>query len=85
MPDIWLSWPTMETTVLAAKNQLSLLLRKAEAGEEVFIRRGAKGPLFQITTVVRPQSRTLTPDPRWKNKIRYEDEAIWESGWKESE
>ena len=75
----------METTVLAAKNQLSLLLRKAEAGEEVLIRRGTKGSLFRITPVVRTKPRTLAPDPRWKGKIRYQEEAIWESEWKESE
>lgn len=75
----------METTILAAKNQLSLLLRKAEAGEEVFIRRGTKGPLFQITSVVPVKSRTLAPDPRWKNQIRYEDADIWESEWKDAE
>lgn len=38
----------METTILKAKNNLSSLLRKAEAGEPVYIQRGRKGPRFRI-------------------------------------
>ena len=70
-------------TVLKAKNNLSLLLRKVEAGEDVMIRRGSKGAKFRITRVEEPVKRTLDPDPRFKNLIAFEDEDIWESEWKE--
>ncbi|MFZ4599258.1 MAG: type II toxin-antitoxin system Phd/YefM family antitoxin [Terrimicrobiaceae bacterium] len=73
----------METTVLKAKNNLSLLLRKVEAGEEVMIRRGSKGAKFRITRVEEPVRRTLDPDPRFKNLIAFDDQDIWESEWKE--
>lgn len=75
----------METTVLAAKTQLSKLLRLAEEGEEVLIRRGTNGPLFRVVPVREEPVRSLTPDPRWKDCIRYADEAIWESEWSDSE
>jgi antitoxin (DNA-binding transcriptional repressor) of toxin-antitoxin stability system len=72
----------METTVLKAKNNLSLLLRKVEKGEEVLIRRGSRGTKFRIVRVEEPVTRTLDPDPRLKNLIAYRDEDIWESEWK---
>jgi len=73
----------METTVLKAKNSLSLLLRKAEAGEEVVIRRGRNGIKFRIVRIKESAKRTLEPDPRWKHRIAFEDEDIWESEWKD--
>jgi len=82
---IWLTWPTMETTVLKARNSLSLLLRKAEKGEEVLIRRGGSGPRFRIVRVEEPVKRTLDPDPRWKHRIAFKDEDVWASEWKEEE
>ena len=82
---LWLTWPTMETTVLKAKNNLSLLLRKAEEGEEVVIRRGVRGTSFRIVRVEEPVRRTLAPDPRWKDRIAFKDEGVWESEWKEEE
>ncbi len=75
----------METTVLKAKNNLSLLLRMAEKGEEVVIRRGARGTSFRIVRVEEPVRRTLAPDPRWKDRIAFKDEGVWESEWKEEE
>jgi hypothetical protein len=75
----------VETTVLKAKNSLSLLLRKAEKGEEVLIRRGSSGTRFRIVRVEEPVKRTLEPDPRWKNRIAFKDEDVWESEWKEEE
>ena len=75
----------METTVLKAKNNLSLLLRKAEEGEEVVIRRGVRGTSFRIVRVEEPVRRTLAPDPRWKDRIAFKDEGVWESEWKEEE
>ena len=73
----------METTVLKAKNNLSLLLRKVEQGEEVLIRRGSLGTTFRIVRVEEPVRRTLVPDPRWKDRIAFKAEAIWESEWRE--
>jgi prevent-host-death family protein len=73
----------METTVLQAKNHLSELLRKAEAGEEVLIRRGRRGRLFRIVPVADAPARTLVPNPKWKGAIAYRDEDIWASEWKE--
>ncbi len=75
----------METTVLKAKNHLSELLRKAEEGEEVLIRRGRKGRLFKIVPVREPTRRTLEPSPDWKGAICYKDEDIWASEWKGDE
>jgi antitoxin (DNA-binding transcriptional repressor) of toxin-antitoxin stability system len=75
----------METTVLKAKNNLSLLLRKAEQGEEVLIRRGGSGTTFRIVRVEEPVKRTLDPDPQWKGRIVFKDEDVWESEWKEEE
>ena len=69
--------------MLKAKNNLSLLLRKVEAGEDVMIRRGTKGAKFRIIRAEEPVKRTLDPDPRFKNLIAFEDEDIWESEWKE--
>lgn len=71
----------METTVLQAKNNLSALLRAAEAGQEVVIRRGRRGAAFKIVPVGTAPVRTLTPDPRWKGKIAYRDEDMWASEW----
>lgn len=75
----------METTVLKAKNNLSLLLNKAEQGEEVVICRGKNGPRFRIVPLKNSARRTLTPSPRWKGRIAYTDEAVWESEWKSDE
>lgn len=71
--------------MLKARNSLSLLLRKAEKGEEVLIRRGGSGTRFRIVRVDEPVKRTLEPDPRWKHLIAFKDEDIWESEWKEEE
>jgi len=73
----------MDLTILKAKNSLSSLLRRAEAGEAVYIRRGRKGTRFRIVPESYPVKRTFEADPRWKGKVAYEDEAIWESEWKE--
>lgn len=73
----------METTVLKAKNQLSELLRKAEEGEEILIRRGRKGRLFRIVPVREPSRRTLAVHPQFKGKVLFKDEDIWASEWKE--
>ena len=75
----------METTVLKARNSLSLLLRKAEMGEEVLIRRGGSGPRFRIVRVDEPVKRTLDPDPRWKDRIAFKDEDVWACEWKEED
>lgn len=75
----------MEATVLKAKNTLSLLLHKAEQGEEVVIRRGRNGARFRIVPVRQGARRTLTPAPQWKGHIAYTDEAVWESEWKGDE
>ncbi len=75
----------METTVLKAKNNLSSLLRRAEAGEPVYIKRGHKGMRFQIVPERDQLKRSLEADPLWKGKIAYQDEAIWESEWREEE
>lgn len=73
----------MEATVLKAKNNLSLLLHKAEQGEEVVIRRGRHGARFRIVPVKPGARRTLSPAPQWKGRIAYTDEAVWESEWKD--
>ena len=70
---------------MRAKNQLSELLRRAESGEEVLIRRGRRGRLFRIVPVSEGGHRTLVPEPKWKGRIGYRDEDIWESEWKEKE
>jgi antitoxin (DNA-binding transcriptional repressor) of toxin-antitoxin stability system len=73
----------METTVLSARNQLSALLRRAENGEEVIIRRG-RGPearAFQVIALCPASGRSLKPDPRWAGKISFRDEDIWASEW----
>lgn len=75
----------MEATVLKAKNNLSLLLHKAEQGETVIIRRGRHGERFQIVPLKKNKRRTLAPNPHWKGRLTYTDEAVWESEWKDSE
>jgi antitoxin (DNA-binding transcriptional repressor) of toxin-antitoxin stability system len=75
----------MEATVLKAKNNLSLLLHKAEQGEEVVIRRGRSGARFRIVPVKKTTRRTLVPASGWKGRITYTDEAVWESEWKGDE
>jgi antitoxin (DNA-binding transcriptional repressor) of toxin-antitoxin stability system len=76
----------METTVLKAKNQLSELLRRAELGEEVIIRRGAGGKAFRLAPVEpAPQRRTLDPDPAWSGRIAYRDEDLFESEWRDDQ
>ena len=71
----------METTVLEAKNNLSKLLRHAERGGEVVIRRGRGGTAFRLTAVGPAKTRTLKPNPRWVGKIKFKDEDIWASEW----
>lgn len=75
----------VKVTVLKAKNNLSLLLRRAEAGELVYIQRGRKGTRFRIVPEREPSKRSLEADPLWKGKIAYQDEAIWESEWQEED
>ena len=73
----------METTVLQAKNQFSLLLRQAERGEEVIIRRGKGGQAFRLTAIIPSTRRVLTPDVRWARKVKFRDEDVWASEWKD--
>jgi antitoxin (DNA-binding transcriptional repressor) of toxin-antitoxin stability system len=73
----------METTVLAAKNQLSKLLRHAERGEQVIIRRGRRGTAFQLIALTGDGERTLMPDPRWARAIKFRDADVWASEWKD--
>lgn len=73
----------METTVLKAKNSLSELLRRAEAGEEILIRRGRTGPLFRVVPVQSGRRRSLRVNPAWKSGTHYRDEDIWASEWKD--
>ncbi len=47
----------MEATVLKAKNNLSLLLHKAEQGEEVVIRRGRNGARGESVLASRSDKR----------------------------
>ena len=75
----------METTVLKAKNNLSELLRRAERGEEILIRRGVRGSLFKIVPVPAQKGRSLEPNPEWVEAIRFRDEDIWASEWKDEE
>ncbi len=77
------SLASVETTVLKAKNNLSELLRRAERGEEVIIRRGPKGRAFRVSPVRERARRTLAPNPRWVQAIAYKDEDIWASEWRE--
>ena len=69
--------------MLKAKNNLSQLLRMAENGEDVFIRRGTHGTRFRIVRVEAAEKRNLSPDPRWKNRIVFKEQDIWESEWKD--
>ena len=73
----------METTIFKAKSNLSSLLRRAEAGEPVYIQRGRKGPRFRIVPERELPKRDLEADPLWKGQVAFEDEAIWESEWQE--
>ncbi len=73
----------METTVLQAKNHFSKLLRQAERGERVVIRRGRGGKAFLLSAVETPASRTLNPNPRWSGKIKFKDTDIWASEWRD--
>lgn len=73
----------METTVLKAKNSLSELMRRAERGEEVLIRRGINGRAFRLAPVRDQTRRTLAPNPRWAKAIHFKDEDIWASEWRE--
>jgi antitoxin (DNA-binding transcriptional repressor) of toxin-antitoxin stability system len=75
----------MEATVLKAKNTLSLLLHKAEQGEEAVIRRERNGARFRIVPVRSGTRRTLTPAPQWQGRLAYTDEAVWESEWQGDE
>lgn len=74
----------MDVTVLKAKSSLSALLRRAEAGEPIFIRRGRNGPRFRIVPERDVPRRSLEANPQWKGKVVYEDEAIWESEWSDT-
>jgi hypothetical protein len=70
----------MEVTVLKAKNQLSELMRRAERGEEIIIRRGLNGKAFRLALeepVEKP--RRLEPHRGWKKAIAYRDEDLFES------
>jgi hypothetical protein len=61
---------------------LSSLLKRAEEGEEVIIRRGTYGKGFLLTILPdQYPKRSLEPKPEWKGKISYSDEEIWESEW----
>ena len=71
----------METSVLDAKNRLSELMRRAEAGEDIVIRRGRNGVAFRLVPVAEKVNRTLKPDPSWAGKIQFEDQDIWDSEW----
>jgi antitoxin (DNA-binding transcriptional repressor) of toxin-antitoxin stability system len=73
----------MEMTVLQAKNNLSRLLRHAERGGEVVIRRGHGGAAFRLTPLPAKSARTLAPNPRWAGKIKFKAEDIWASEWRE--
>jgi antitoxin (DNA-binding transcriptional repressor) of toxin-antitoxin stability system len=73
----------METTVLQAKNQLSKLLRHAERGDDVIIRRGKGGRAFRLVALGAVSPRTLKPDARWAGKITFRDKDIWASEWKD--
>ena len=73
----------MEMTVLQAKNHLSELLRRAESGEEVLIRRGRRGKVFRIAPVPSSPKRSLAVNPKWKKGIHYQDADIWASEWEE--
>lgn len=75
----------MEMTVHKAKSNLSSLLRRAEAGEFVYIQRGREGTRFRIVPERNQPKRPLEADPLWKGKVAYQDEAIWESEWQEEE
>lgn len=75
----------METTVLKAKTELSKLLRHAERGEQVIIRRGRGGKAFQLTALGSSAGRNLKPNPNWAGKIKFRDADIWASEWKGTE
>jgi len=71
----------MELTVHKAKTQLSALLKKAEEGEEVVIRRGVYGKAFKITPIEEKPSRCMEPKPEWVSGTAYEEKSVWESEW----
>jgi antitoxin (DNA-binding transcriptional repressor) of toxin-antitoxin stability system len=71
----------METTVHKAKTQLSALLKKAEEGEEVLIRRGLYGKAFKIVPIDEKPARCLEPLSEWMSRTSFEDESVWESEW----
>lgn len=73
----------MEMTVHKAKTQLSSLLKKAENGEEVIIRRGIYGQAFRIVPIMEPATRCLEPLAEWPGETVYTDEDIWASEWEE--
>lgn len=54
-------WP-MEVTVQEAKTQLSRLLRRVEAGEEVVIRRGRDPVAILVRVRARPGGRVIWGD-----------------------
>ncbi|MDA3873025.1 MAG: type II toxin-antitoxin system prevent-host-death family antitoxin [Kiritimatiellae bacterium] len=75
----------MEVTVHKAKTQLSALLKLAECGEEVVIRRGKYGTGFRLTPLRENEPRrVMESSPEWKDAVFYSDEAIWESEWEEA-
>lgn len=52
----------MEVTVQEAKTQLSRLLRRVEAGEQVLIRRGREPVAMLVRAPVRPGDRQIWGD-----------------------
>lgn len=72
----------MEITIHKAKSQLSALLKRAEQGEDVVIRRGRYGKGFRILPLREQEPRRVTESRMdWKENIHYQDEDIWESEW----
>lgn len=61
-------------TVHQAKTQLSKLLAKAEAGEEVIIARG-KAPSVRLIPIARPESAERSPRTpgAWKGRFEWDD------------
>lgn len=75
----------MIKTVYQAKTHLSELLHAAEAGDEVMIQRGKKGPLFKIVPIKPSPMRSMEPLPEWVSNTHYREEDILASEWQEDE
>lgn len=84
---MWTNFIGMETTVHKAKTHFSELLKRAEAGEDVVIRRGrgTNAQAFRIVPVHTQAQREITPKPEWAGAISYTDESIWKSEWDSDE